>query len=60
MWRKSADTKEAEPCVGMREKAAILEQGFHILKELEESKQAKFQWRDEEGPQTGDRKAHSS
>jgi hypothetical protein len=30
------------------------------LKELEESKQAKFQWRDEEGPQTGDRKAHSS
>jgi hypothetical protein len=60
MRRKSADTQEPEPCVGMQEKAALLEQGFHVLKALEESGQATFQWRDEEGAQAADKSAHSA
>ena len=60
--KKLADTllEEAETCSGIPEKAAVLEQGFHILRELEENGQAKFQWRDKEGAQATDRAARSA
>ncbi len=60
MRRKSTDAQAADVCVGMQEKAALLEEGFHVLRKLEESRQAKFQWCDEKGAQAADGPARSA
>jgi hypothetical protein len=50
--KKLADTlfeeAQTETCSGIEEKAAILEQGFHIMKKLENDKNSTFRWRNKE------------
>jgi hypothetical protein len=58
MRKKTTDAQKADIGVGMQEKAALLEEGFHVLRKLEENGQTKFQWRDEEDAQAADRAAY--
>lgn len=60
MRKKTTDAQKTDICVGMQEKAALLEEGFHVLRELEENGQTKFQWRDKEDAQATDRAARSA